>query len=71
MAEQSAYVTLVSSDGYEFVIQRSAACVSGAIKRMLDPNSKMLNVFTWIIATTFTGGFAESTTGVCRFENIK
>ncbi|KAF2227078.1 transcriptional elongation regulator Elc1/Elongin C [Elsinoe ampelina] len=54
MAEQSEYVTLVSSDGYEFVVQRSAAVISGAIKRMLDPNS----------------GFAESTTGICKFENI-
>jgi transcription elongation factor B subunit 1 len=37
--ELSKYVTLVSSDGFEFVILREAACVSGAIKRMLDPKS--------------------------------
>jgi hypothetical protein len=33
------YVTLVSSDDYSFVVRRSAACISGAIKRMLDPSS--------------------------------
>lgn len=33
------FVTLVSSDGFEFVIPRSAACVSGTIRRMLDPAS--------------------------------
>lgn len=38
MAEQSEYVTLISSDGYSFVVQRSSACISGAIKRMLDPS---------------------------------
>ncbi|TVY87823.1 Elongin-C [Lachnellula willkommii] len=35
----SKYVTLISSDGFEFVVLREAACISGAIKRMLDPNS--------------------------------
>ncbi|KAF2723929.1 POZ domain-containing protein, partial [Polychaeton citri CBS 116435] len=48
------YVTLVSSDDYSFVVQRSAACVSGAIRRMLNPDS----------------GFIEARTGVCRFDNI-
>jgi transcription elongation factor B subunit 1 len=36
--EQSEYVTLISSDGYSFIVQRSSACISGAIKRMLDPS---------------------------------
>jgi hypothetical protein len=35
----SKYVTLISSDGFEFVVLREAACISGAIKRMLDPTS--------------------------------
>jgi hypothetical protein len=38
MSEQSPYVTLISSDGYSFIVQRSSACISGAIKRMLDPS---------------------------------
>jgi elongin-C len=37
--ELSKYVTLISSDGFEFVVLREAACISGAIKRMLDPKS--------------------------------
>ncbi|KAL9053777.1 MAG: hypothetical protein Q9162_004575 [Coniocarpon cinnabarinum] len=48
------YVTLVSSDGFEFQVLRSAACTSGLIKRMLDPNNN----------------FAESRTNRCTFENI-
>lgn len=36
----SKYVTLVSSDGFEFVVLREAACVSVAIKRMLNVESE-------------------------------
>ncbi|KAG9230382.1 BTB/POZ protein [Amylocarpus encephaloides] len=50
----SKYVTLISSDGFEFVVLREAACTSGAIKRMLDPKS----------------GFSEATTGRCAFAEI-
>ncbi|KAB8263357.1 BTB/POZ protein [Aspergillus pseudonomiae] len=38
-AADSEFVTLVSGDGFEFVLPRSAACVSGTIRRMLDPSS--------------------------------
>ena len=37
--ELSPYVTLVSADGFEFHVRRSAACVSGTIRRMLDVQS--------------------------------
>jgi hypothetical protein len=37
--QQTEYVTHVSSDGFEFKVLRSAACLAGAIKRMLDPTS--------------------------------
>jgi hypothetical protein len=40
------YVTLVSNDGFEFVVQRKSACLSGAIKRMLDPNSVFNQFFS-------------------------
>jgi transcription elongation factor B subunit 1 len=33
-------VTLGSYDGFEFVVLREAACISGAIRRMLDPKSR-------------------------------
>jgi transcription elongation factor B subunit 1 len=36
---QTAYVTLVSSDGFEFKILRSAACIAPTIKNMLNPAS--------------------------------
>ncbi|KAJ9667445.1 elongin C [Coniosporium apollinis] len=52
--QQTDYVTLVSSDGFEFKLQRSAATISGAIKRMLDPISN----------------FTEAQTNTCTFENI-
>ncbi|QGA14398.1 hypothetical protein EYB26_002051 [Talaromyces marneffei] len=48
------YVTLISSDGFEFILPRSTACVSGTIRRMLDPSSK----------------FSEALTGTCVLENI-
>ncbi|KAF2842143.1 putative transcriptional elongation regulator Elc1/Elongin C [Patellaria atrata CBS 101060] len=48
------YVTLVSNDGFEFKVQRSSAILSGAIKRMLDPNN----------------GFTEARTNRCVFENL-
>ncbi|KAI1442437.1 POZ domain-containing protein [Annulohypoxylon stygium] len=50
----SKYVTLVSSDGYEFVVLREATLVSPAIKSMLDPNSQ----------------FSEAITGRCVFQEI-
>ncbi|KAI1388999.1 POZ domain-containing protein [Hypoxylon trugodes] len=50
----SEYVTLVSSDGFEFVVLREATMISSVIKGMLDPNSK----------------FAEERTGRCVFEEI-
>lgn len=34
------YVTLISSDGFEFIVLREAACVAGTIKKMLDPQSE-------------------------------
>jgi transcription elongation factor B subunit 1 len=40
------YVTLVSSDGFEFKILRSAACIAGAIKKALDPSCTSLYLFS-------------------------
>ena len=42
----AAYVTLVSYDGFEFIIPRAAACVSGTIRRMLDPSSMSMTTMT-------------------------
>jgi hypothetical protein len=42
------YVTLVSNDGYEFKLLRSAACIAGTIKKALDPacRNHIFNLFT-------------------------
>jgi transcription elongation factor B subunit 1 len=40
-SELTEYVTLVSSDGYEFKILRSAACLAGTIKNSLDPTCEL------------------------------
>ncbi|ETN45202.1 uncharacterized protein HMPREF1541_10079 [Cyphellophora europaea CBS 101466] len=53
-ASVSPYVTLVSHDGFEFHIRRSAAMRSGTIRRMLDVQSN----------------FSEAVSGECHLENI-
>ena len=51
----SDYVTLVSAEGFEFVVMRAATDVSPVIKRMLDPKSQ----------------FAEAKSGRCTFPEIR
>ncbi|KAJ6024125.1 hypothetical protein N7540_004922 [Penicillium herquei] len=53
-AKEPTSVTLVSSDGFEFILPYETACVSGTIRRMLDP----------------TSNFLESRSGRCIFEEI-
>lgn len=38
----STHVTLISSDGFEFIVKREAACVAGTIRKMLDPQSELI-----------------------------
>lgn len=72
MAASPDYVTLISNDGFEFKVQRSSACLSGAIKRMLDPTSQSYSRLLLYTATNIIlDGFAESKTHTCVFENIK
>jgi elongin-C len=54
VADQS-YVTLVSSDGFEYVVLRDATLISPVIKGMLNPRS----------------AFLEATTGRCVFQDIR
>lgn len=42
MAAESLYVTLVSSDGFRFIVDRKAAMVSGTIKAMLSGGGKFM-----------------------------
>ncbi|KAG7005049.1 amino-acid permease GAP3 [Physcia stellaris] len=53
-SQLSTYVTLISSDGFEFIVLREAAYVAGTIKKMLDP----------------TSAFAEAVTGRCTLGSI-
>ncbi|KAF2745164.1 POZ domain-containing protein [Sporormia fimetaria CBS 119925] len=52
--EISEYVTLVSNDDFEFEVLRSAACISGTMRKAFDPAS----------------GFKETTQNRMKFENI-
>ncbi|KAF9094330.1 hypothetical protein BGX29_000051 [Mortierella sp. GBA35] len=52
---ESEYVTLESSDGFQFVIHREVAMLSGTVKNMLSS----------------PGHFTESTEGVIQFRDIK
>ncbi|MDI1486544.1 MAG: elongin C [Ramalina farinacea] len=45
-SEPSHYVTLISNDGFEFIVQRDAACVAGTIRKMLDPQSRFVEAMT-------------------------
>lgn len=52
---ESAFIVLESSDGFRFVVRRSAAVfASRVVRSMLDPNS----------------GFAEAHKGLVRLENV-
>lgn len=51
----SKYVTLVSGDGFEFVVLREAAKISPIIKGMLDPRSQ----------------FAEAKDARCVFQEMR
>lgn len=54
-AAQRKYVTLVSRDGFEFVVLREATLVSPVIRSMLDPEQN----------------FIESQSGRCVFHDIR
>ena len=73
MATQpSEFVTLVSCDGFEFIIRRETAYVAGTIKKMLDPTSQYsLGETTALSLIINLGNFAEAVSGRCVFENMK
>ncbi|KID91582.1 BTB/POZ fold protein [Metarhizium guizhouense ARSEF 977] len=62
----SKYVTLVSGDGFEFVVLREAAMVSPIIKGMLD----VRNMSSSIQLTPGAGQFAEAKDARCVFQEM-
>jgi transcription elongation factor B subunit 1 len=65
------YVTLVSTDGYEFKILRSAACIAGTIKKALDPLCMYRTSFTTTSLTAHIAGFRENTQNRIDLPTIK
>jgi transcription elongation factor B subunit 1 len=72
-SELTGYVTLVSSDGYEFKILRSAACLAGTIKNSLDPTCKLRPTQEFVIYTDFgvLDGFREGSENRVDLPTIK
>lgn len=67
----SPFVTLISNDGFEFHIRRSAACRSGTIRRMLDTESKYIyHIPTAHVTDSNIGRFREAITGEVHLETI-
>lgn len=68
----SEYVTLVSNDGYEIKLLRSAACIAGTIKRAMNPECR------WTVPHAHDqmlisrpAGFQETTRNRMDFPTIK
>jgi len=67
------YVTLVSNDGFEFKILRSAACIAGTIKKALDPLCESLSptCMSHSTANASTAGFRENAQNRVDLPTIK
>lgn len=67
------YVTLVSNDGYEFKLLRSAACIAGTIKRAMNPECKQicLRIREVYIFILYIAGFQETARNRMEFPTIK
>lgn len=50
MPEATDFVTLVSNDGFEFKILRSAACIAGTLKKALDPTCAFIHSPTFFLS---------------------
>lgn len=69
--KESAYVTLVSSDGFFFVISREAALVSRTLRGMLGAGStQFASSIALVLTNSHVGGFVESTSNRVKLPNI-
>ena len=67
----SEWVTLVSNDGFEFHIRRSAACISGTLRRMLDTQSEMAfncTIFFLLILCRWLHGSADRCLSTGKYQ---
>lgn len=83
ITEPSTYVTLISSDGFEFIVRRDCAYHSKTIKTMLDPTSKFQILRPLSggakkkrkdrgLSDMFgVGNFSEASSGRCTFPDIR
>jgi transcription elongation factor B subunit 1 len=71
MDKPTEYVTLVSNDGYEFKILRSAACIAGTIKKALDPTCSSFTLNAMRITNSYPAGFRENTQNRVDLPTIK
>ncbi|RMY96973.1 hypothetical protein D0862_08300 [Hortaea werneckii] len=69
-SSETDYVTLISNDGFSFVVQRSAATISPMVRKMLDPQS-MCFFLSLLSLLTYLCMFMEAKNNTVRFDNIK
>ena len=74
------YVVLCSNDGFQFVVRKSAAKVSKAIRSMLDKRSEFFIIHIYLttswsaskpILTLIIDNFAEARENKIVFHNMK
>ena len=72
------YVTLISDDGFEYIIPRAAAATSGTLRRMLNPKGRcsvclmiVENVGLPVANFSCAAGFVESRESRCTLESMK
>jgi transcription elongation factor B subunit 1 len=58
------YITLISSDRFEFIICRETACISGTIKNMINPLSGFKEARGEVKLSNFDGEVLEK---ICEY----
>lgn len=66
-------VILESNDGFQFIVRKSAATKSPAIRGMLDTRSESIHSFwvTALVLKSILGNFAEARENKIVFHNMR